>query len=174
MRTTPGASLRSGRWFGAIVILALPWVTQLDFGSASLRGLPGVAVVAEEVSPDLRPLGITVESLAERVTAALRRDSIPVLERSDALAVRRQPMLVIRLEAVKLPESSVFAWRLSLAVCQRVGLLGSEDSALAETWSATSSVGATSGPRLQRAFRGTLDDQVAQFVAAWKDANGTR
>jgi len=174
MRVPPGFPSLAGRGFGALAVLALPWVTQLDFGAASLRGLTAVAVLAEETNPDVAPLGVTPASLALRVTTALRRDSIAVLERPDALSSRRQPVLVVRLETVRLDETRTFAWRLSLALCQRVALLGVPGETLAETWSATTSVGATSAPRLARAIGRTLDGQIAEFVTAWRDSARTR
>jgi hypothetical protein len=149
--------------------LPLPEVTQIDAGRTSLRGLPGVAVIAEQVSSEIRPYGLTEEWLAERVTSALRRDSIPLLTQTDALGRDRQPLLVVRVQTVRYPGRETFAWHLSLALHQKLALPGaSGPPVLASTWEANASIGLTSAKMLRSSIGGSLADQVAEFVEAWR------
>ena len=157
---------------GLVVLLPavrLPEVTQTDAGDASLRELPGVAVVAEQVSSDVRHYGLDEAWIEKRVTSALGRDSIPLMTRSAALTNDHQPLLVARLQSVRLPGRETFAWHLSLVVHQKVIAPGRSAAAmLATTWEATASIGITSGSMLKSSVGKTLDDQSAQFVEAWR------
>lgn len=162
---------------GVVVLLPairLPEVSQISGGDASLDGLPGVAVIAEQVSSEVRTLGITEEWIAGRVTTALRRDSIPLLTRSDAFSSDRQPLLVARLQTVRLPGRTAFAWYLSLAVHQMVVTRSPRSPAvLATTWEASESIGVSSASSLRATVGGTLDSQAAEFARAWRRRSAT-
>ena len=166
-------SYRSSRWsslvaglLGLFPILALPEVTQLDPGNASLRGLPGIAVVAENVSHEVRPYGLKETWFEERIATALERAGV---RRLPGLDRDRQPLLVARLQTVPIPGRLIFAWHLSLIAYQRVATLGAAPDTLpAQTWAASASIGVASAPRLQATVRDALDAQVAEFVRAWK------
>lgn len=163
-RTCCGVILLAG-----LPALPLPEVTHIEAGPASLRGLPGVAVIAEQVSSEIRPYGLTEEWLEQRITSALQRDSIPLLTRSDALGRDRQPLLVARVQTVRYPGRETFAWHLSLALHQKLALPGtSGPPVLASTWEANASIGLTSAKMLRSSIGGSLEDQAAEFVQAWR------
>jgi hypothetical protein len=154
-----------------VLVPALQWpeVTQIDEGRASLRGLPGVAVVAEQVSSDIRPYGLGPEWIESRVTAALQREAIPLLPRSDALSSQRQPLLVARIQTLRFPGRQSFAWHCSLALHQNVVVSGtSAPGVLASTWQATATIGICSGKSLRASLGETLDQQAAEFGRDWK------
>jgi hypothetical protein len=151
---------------GLFPILALPEVTQLDAGNASLRGLTGIAVVAENVSHEVRSFGLKETWFEERIATSLQRAG---LRRLPVLEGDRQPLLVVRLQTVPIPGRLIFAWHLSLIVYQRVATLGAAPDTLpAQTWAASASIGVASAPRLQASVREALDEQVTEFVRAWK------
>ncbi len=157
----------------AVIVLLpvaqLPEVSQTVSGASLLRGLPGVAVVAEQVPSEVRALGLDEAWLERRVKAALERDSIPMLTPADAASRDRQPMLILRLVALRLPERGAFAWCLALGVHQRVRpMSGDSASALATTWEAEQTMGFTSAARLKRSVGASLEVQARQFVRAWK------
>ncbi|MBI5710673.1 MAG: hypothetical protein HZC42_10275 [Candidatus Eisenbacteria bacterium] len=155
-------------------VLALPEVSQLHGGDAALRGLPGVAVVAESTSGDVRRYGIDEDWLAGRVRGALERAGVPLLERSDALTTGRSPLLVVRLQTVRVPDAPIIAWHLSLAMHQRVAPLGADSTrTLAQTWAAEASLGVTTARLLRASVAKTLDSQVEEFVQAWKGAGAS-
>lgn len=152
----------------ATPIPRLPVVTQLHGGSASLRDVPGLAVVAEATSPEARFLGITEEWLTERVTARLRGAGVHVLERSDALSSARQPLAVVRLQTMRVPDRLAIAWHLSLEVYQKVATLGvPPDSVLADTWAASATIGVTSEGALRGSVGKSLGNQVDELLRAW-------
>lgn len=150
-----------------IAVVALPFVTQIEGRSPMLGGLHGVAVVVEEVAPEAQRAGVTEERLRGRVIAALRRAGVPLLEVPDARMSARQPLLVVRLQTVA-ASSTALAWSLTVALHQRTAAIGAPpDTSLAQTWSATGAMGVTSARLLERSVGESLDERVAQFVAAW-------
>ena len=165
------ATLMCGWALGLVVLspaIRLPEVTQLDGGDGSLRGLPGVAVVVEQLPFDVRATGLSEDGLERAVAGALRRDSVLVLTRSDAGALPRTPYLVTRLESVRLPLRDAYAWHLSLGLHQNVTVAGADPvPRLAITWEATATIGANNGEDLRRAVERALAEQVGQFVRAW-------
>ncbi len=147
----------------------LPEVSQTYSGPPLLRGLRGVAVLAEQVHSEIRPFGLDEAWLERRVSAALQRDSVPTLTRWEALRDERQPLLVVRLETVPVPAAGAFAWHLSLSMQQRVRpVAGDTTTTLATTWEAESTLGATSGKLLRASVGRSLDDRTRQFVDVWR------
>ena len=153
---------------GLSLVLPVPEVTQLAAGDSSLRGLSGVAVLAEATSHAVWRFGLKEAWLEQRVTEALRSAALPQLERSDALGTRRQPLLVVRALTTLIPERQACAWHLSLVLRQQVaGLDGAPTQFGAETWSASHALGVTSTDRLRNSVGKALDVQLAEFVRAW-------
>ena len=153
---------------GLSLVLPVPEVTQVAAGDSSLRGLPGVAVLAEATSHEVWSLGLKQAWLEQRVTEALRSAAVPRLERSDALGTRRQPLLVVRAQTTLIPERQACAWHVSLVLRQQVaGLDGAPARFGAQTWSASDALGVTSTDRLRSSVGKALDVQLAEFVRAW-------
>jgi hypothetical protein len=153
---------------GLSLVLPVPEVTQLAAGDSSLRGLPGVAVLAEATSHEVWRFGLKEGWLERRVTSALQAAAVPRLERSDALGMKRQPLLVVRAQTTVIPERQACAWHVSLVLHQQVaGLDGAPAQFGAQTWSASDVLGVTSTDRLRSSVGKALDAQLAEFVRAW-------
>ncbi len=156
-----------------LLILPVPEVTQLAAGDSSMRGLPGVAILAEATSHDVWPFGIKEVWLEQRVTDGLRNAAVPRLERMEALRTSRQPLLVVRAMTTLIPQRQACAWHVSLVLRQQVaGFEGAPARFGAETWSASDALGVTSTDRVRGSIGRALDLQLAEFVRAWaKRAN---
>jgi hypothetical protein len=153
---------------GLSLLLPVPEVTQVAEGDSSLRGLTGVAVIAEATSHDVWSFGLKEGWLEQRVNSALRVAAVPRLERSDALGTPRQPLLVVRAQTSLIPERQACAWHVSLVLHQQVaGLAGAPERFSAQTWSASDALGVTSTDRLRSSVGKALDAQLAEFVRAW-------
>ena len=153
---------------GLSLVLPVPEVTQQAEGDSSLRGLPGVAVLAEATSHEVWRFGLQQSWLEQRVNSALQVAAVPRLERSDALGIQRQPLLIVRAQTTLIPERQACAWHVSLVLRQQVaGLDGAPARLGAETWSASDVLGVTSTDRLRRSVGKALDEQAAEFVRAW-------
>jgi hypothetical protein len=159
---------------GLSLVTPVPEVTQLAAGDSSLRGLSGVAIVAEATSHEVWPFGIKEGWLEQRVTSALQVAAVPRLARAEALGFKRQPLLVVRAQTTLIPERQACAWHVSLVLRQQVaGLDGAPAQFGAETWSASDALGVTSTDRVRASVGKALDAQLAEFVQAWarrKDA----
>lgn len=144
-------------------------VSQLESGEAALRGITAVAVIAESTSPELARWGVTDDWLREVAVARVRDGGPGLLEKSDAAAHPRQPLLVVRLQSTRVPERSAWAWHLTVAHHQRMMTVGDSLPTLdrVQAWTARATLGVTSGPRLAGSVREALDQQVAEFVEAW-------
>jgi hypothetical protein len=155
------------------IIGLLPLVVFLDvvqFGTENLplRHLPGLAPVVVNAS-GLRAPVVSDDWLEARVTAELRRANVPLLARSDALMDERQPLLVVRLQTVKVPDRRAFAWHLSLAVYQKMACVGDSVSrTLAQCWAAKPTLGITSTAGLKASVGESLDEQIAELGRAWE------
>jgi hypothetical protein len=153
---------------GLSLVLPIPEVTQQAEGDSSMRGLPGVAVVAEATSHEVWPFGLKEAWLEQRVREALRSAGVPRLERSDALRTRRQPLLVVRAQTAMIPMRQACAWHVSLVLRQQVaGFEGAPARFGAETWSASDALGVTSTDRVRGSVGKALDAQLAEFIQAW-------
>ena len=165
--STPLSPLVAGL-LGLSLLLPVPEVTQLAAGDSSLRGLPGVAVLAEETSHDVWCFGLKGGWLEQRVRSALQVAALPRLEWSDAMGNPRQPLLVVRAQTTLIPLRQACAWHVSLVVHQQVaGLAGAPARFRALTWSASDALGVTSTDRLRSSVGKALDAQLAEFVRAW-------
>jgi hypothetical protein len=170
-RSSRPALQRLGSFFGACVFaLAIPPVTQIQGDSAALRGLPGVTLMVEATAPELRAYGVTADWLTTRARAQLDSAAVPLMAPADARGSARQPLLVIRLEAVRIPgPPETYAWHLSLAVHQRTVTLGAHrDTTLAQTWAATEVLGVTSGRQLKQSVGASLKLKLKEFETAWR------
>jgi hypothetical protein len=151
-----------------LLIMPVPEVTQLAAGDASLRGLPGVAVVAEATSHEVWRFGLKQDWLEQRVISGLQAAAVPRLACPDAMRTRRQPLLVVRAQTTLIPVRQACAWHISLVLHQQVaGLDGAPAQFGAETWSASDVLGVTSTDRLRGSVGKALDEQIAEFVRAW-------
>jgi hypothetical protein len=163
----PLSSLIAGL-LGLSLVMPMPEVTQLAAGDSSLRGLPGVAVIAEATSHDVWRFGLKEAWLEQRVISALQVAAVPRLARAEALGYERQPLLVVRVQTTLIPGRQACAWHVSLALRQQVaGLEGAPARFGAETWSASDALGVTSTDRLRGSVGEALDEQLAEFVRAW-------
>uniref|UniRef100_A0A832I2Y5 Uncharacterized protein n=1 Tax=Eiseniibacteriota bacterium TaxID=2212470 RepID=A0A832I2Y5_UNCEI len=145
-------------------------MSQLESGEAALRGITALAVIAESTSPELARWGVTDDWLREVALARVRDGGPGVLEKSDAAAHPRQPLLVVRLQSTRVPERTAWAWHLTVAHHQRMRTVGDSLPALdrVQAWTARSTLGVTSGPRLAGSVREALEQQVGEFVEAWR------
>ncbi len=156
--------------FGAYLIaIALPSVTQIEGGDSALKHLPGVAVIVESTAPEIRRFGVDPTWLKEQARAVLERAAVPLLSEADAFSSTRQPLLVIRLQSIRLGTAAEFVWHLSVAVHQKTVTLGpAPDTLLTQSWAASHALGVTSGRLLKNSVRETLESKLAEFVRAWK------
>ena len=152
-----------------LLAISLPFVTQLEGGNAALKDLPGIAVLAEETSPDAGVYGVDAAWIDSIAARSLAKSGVALLTRSDASMIPRQPFLAIRLETVRITNSHTFAWHLAVTAHQKtITMAAPPDTVLNATWAATGAIGVTSGAKLQASVRETLESKLREFAEAWK------
>jgi hypothetical protein len=151
-------------------LLAVPQVvTQLGSGPEALRGLTGLGVLAETTSQNIGSLGVTESWLEQRVVRGLERAGVPVLASPALRATARGPLVVVRVQSVKVPDRRAFAWHLSLVVHRNVDCLDSASTEIrVPVWATESAIGVTSAPMLASSVSESLDEQLAELARAWK------
>jgi hypothetical protein len=154
--------------------IAVPPVSQLETGERTLRGLAGVAVVAESVAPELKPYGVTDDWLRDEIATRVAAGGLAVIHKGEALEHPRQPLLVARLQTTRVPERTAWAWHLSVALHQRMMTVADTLSVTdrVQSWTARGTLGITSGSRLRDSVLDAIEAQVGEFVGVWRGRKG--
>ena len=148
----------------ALLLLAAPaWGQDTPTERATLKRLPIVEVVVEEVDPALAQDGLTRPQLQTDVEGRLRRSGITV-----------GPTLVghlyVNVDTVKSDDGQAYAYNVVVQFVQQVRLV--RDPTLfifAPTWE-TGGVGMIAAGRLGE-IRGAVNAFVDQFINAYREQN---
>lgn len=145
-----------------------------DYTRSTLRGLHGVYVAVEPLSPDIESQGLTAAALKSDSELQLRMAGIRVLSKKEWATTKGGPVCYVEVNVVSdmaLAQDlgfDLFAYEIKVEFNQDVVLVRDVTfKALSPTWS-TSYLGITNSlPRV----RGKVKDLVAAFVAAYLDVN---
>lgn len=141
----------------------------------SLKGLKGVEVLIEELSPDLENLNLTMIQIQSEVESKLRKAGIQVLskEENEKIQPLRKPYLYIKINSCKLSSrKESIAFNIGIALNQQVMLREQADSKecfFAPTWY-TSVVGAAGRKNIQEILD-IVQDLIDKFINAYLKAN---
>jgi hypothetical protein len=151
------------RIFGltAVLLLAFASVAAADMpdrARETLRGLPGLTVVIEPMSPSAEQDGLTQSQLQVDVEQRLRASGIRVLTKEEWQKTPGSPYLYINVAALK-KDYGLYAYAIEVCVNQLVTLIRNRNiREFAETWE-TREVGTVGTERLL-----TVRDSVAAHV----------
>ena len=137
----------------SLVILALSWVVDNPVHALrdkdareSLKGLPGVAVVIETMTPEEEAAGLSTTQIQTVVELVLRSSGIKVLTKDEQIATPSWPYLYINVHPRKIGNMELYAFSIRVELLQNVSLahLKKKEPISAVTWSISSvgSVGA--------------------------------
>ncbi len=141
----------------------------------SLKGLQGVEVLIEELTPDLENLNLTLIQIQCDVEAKLRNAGIPVLsiEENEKIQPLRKPYLYIKINSYKLTSrKELVAFNIGIALNQQVSLRMEGESKkcfFAPTWY-TSFVG-VAGRRNVQDLLDAVQNLTDKFIKAYLKAN---
>ena len=131
------------RYVVQLMVVALVWgnmemVQALDSGSReSLRGISGIGVIVEEISPDASADGLSQDAIRTAAELILRSKGIRVLTNIDRTRLGSVPYLYININTLK-EELGVYAYAVNVDLKQVVGLLSMKGAqAWGATWSAS-------------------------------------
>ena len=100
----------------------------------SLRGLPGVHVLIENITKDAQADGLLVDSVRNAVELILRSGGIKILTESEILQTTPAAYLYVKIGAYK-NKSGLYGVSVRVSLEQRVSLLGAPQQIMfAPTW----------------------------------------
>lgn len=124
----------------SIVFLVTMWSTGsaqmfVPTGRDTLRGLPGVEVVVEELQPEVERNGVTRAGIRADVAGRLRSSGIPVYDSQGENPSPAKPYLYVHVNALELTGTEAFAVALQVQLRQTVSSVASESQIVnAMTW----------------------------------------
>ncbi|MEN6355899.1 MAG: hypothetical protein ABFD83_02310 [Armatimonadota bacterium] len=158
-----------------IVILGLAacgttWGARTDFELDSLRGLGGVYVIVQTLSPEITKDGLTVDMLKTAVIKRLNTAGIKMLPKSDSLS-SKDGILLIALSSIK-SKTGVHACSIDAELIQVTTLARNPDKPCpATTWA--SGIVAVVSPENVGHLSDTVGEVIDEFVHDYQSANNT-
>ncbi len=157
------------RYVLQLIVVAVTWgnmevVQALDAGSReSLRGISGVGVVVEDISPDASADGLSQDAVRAAAELILRSKGIRVLTNIERTRLGSPPYLYINVNTLK-EELGLYAYAVNVDFKQVVGLLSIKRAqAWGATWSA-SVVGAVSEANVRQIIADAVEPLVKDFT----------
>ena len=159
-----------------IVVVTLVWgslevIHALDAGSReSLRGIPGLGVVVEDISPDASAGGLSEDAIRTAVERTLRSKGIRILTNTERIRSGSTPYLYINVNTLK-EELGLYAYAVNVDLKQIVGLLSIKGKqAWGATWSA-SVVGMVREESLSQVITDGVEPLVQDFADDFLSVN---
>jgi hypothetical protein len=154
----------------AILAFAVTVAAEMpDRARETLRGLPGVTVVVEPLSPGAEQDGLTQSQLRTEVEQRLRKAGIRVLTKEEWQNTPGSPYLYINVAALK-KNYGLYAYAIEVCLNQLVTLIRDQDiQEFAETWE-TREVGTVGEERLPT-VRNSVVAHVDEFIRDYFTVN---
>ncbi len=139
-------------------------VQALDTGSReSLRGISGVGVVVEDISPDASADGLSQDAIRAAIELILRSKGIRVLANVERTRLGSAPYLYINVNTLK-EELGLYAYAVNVDLKQVVGLLSKKGvQAWGCTWS-TSVIGTVGEANVPQIIADGIEPLVKDFA----------
>lgn len=129
----------------------------------TLKGLKGIAVLVEDLTPDAERDGITKSQLQTDVELRLRQSGILVTQTASEY-------LYVNVNALKSRETTGYVYSVQLDFMQPVAILRTGQRASAGTWD-VGTVGLVPVARASQVVRETVRDRVDEFINAYLSVN---
>ncbi|MGD0916539.1 MAG: hypothetical protein ABSB22_08775 [Thermodesulfobacteriota bacterium] len=138
---------------------------------ATLRGLEGVAVLVEQLSPEVEKEGLVKNRLQTEAELKLRMAGIKVLTKEECLKMPGEPYLYININVnIARTESDIYPYSIDVLLIQKVSLVRDpQQTTYAVTWS-TGGVGSIGKPILSQ-LQNSVEDMLDVFVKAFLSEN---
>ena len=135
----------------------------------SLKGLPGVFVIVQDLEPAIEQAGLTKADIQMDVELRLRLAGIPVLSRAEWITTPGGPYLYVNTNVFN-SNNTVWPFSVEISSMQRVILeRGSANIFFAPTWSVTT-VGSVGSNKLTQ-VKDVVKEYVDQFINAYLAVN---
>ncbi len=136
----------------------------------TLRALPGVYFIVENVSAAGQADGLRTDQIRQDIEFQLRRAGIHIMSEAEWSRTPGKPFLYVRVSLAK--SGPRYAYHLEVQLLQRVKLERYLELAPVQvpTWAAPEEIGIIDAEQLQEVRR-FLADQMARFVSAYLAVN---
>jgi hypothetical protein len=163
----------SGRSFRALLFVAclLPAAATdaqqfVSTGRDTLRGLTGLEIVVESLSPELQRAGLSTEALRSAIERRLHSAGVTVYPSQRANPGPAQPYLYLHTNAISLEQGSLFAVAIQVQVRQTLQSLVTGSKIVdAMTWDSHDVV-VLQAPRIGE-IQAEIQSHVDRFVEDW-------
>lgn len=148
---------------------SLAIASDVQYNRASLRGLQGVYVSVEGLSPEIQKEGLTEDLIRRDVESKLKMAEIRALSKEEWFDVMGNPHLNVNVNALILRETKEYVY--SIQVSFRQNVYPEREPILvlgATTWSVGGIIGITR--RLDK-IRTSVSGQVDEFIRAYLSVN---
>jgi len=138
---------------------------------ATLKGLQGISVLIENLSPEVEREGLTKNQLQIEVEFKLRERGIKILSKEESLKTPGEPYLYINVNInMGKTESDIYPYSIDMLLIQKVSLIRNpQQITYAITWS-TGGVGSIT-QQLVSQLRSSVIDMVDIFIKAYLAEN---
>jgi hypothetical protein len=142
-----------------------------EYTRPSLRGLPGVMVAMEHLTPPVDQDGLTVGQLQTAVELRLRQAGIRVLTAEDMVSTPGYAYLYIRVTLTSSANSGIYGYIIEVHLMQRVRLARDPTQVTTATTWETGWVGTAEALDVGRDVRQHVIARVDQFITAYLAVN---
>jgi hypothetical protein len=166
------------KWVVVVVVILLVFASvshtfAIDSKSnrATLRGLEGVGVLVEQLSPEVEREGLVKSRLQTEAELKLRMAGIKVLTKEECLKTPGEPYLYVNINVnIAKTESGIYPYSIDVLLIQKVSLLRDpKQTTYAVTWS-TGGVGSIGKPILSQ-LQNSVEEILDVFVKAYLSEN---
>ena len=117
------------------------WASDSETSRATLRGLEGVCVLIEDLTPEIEQAGLTKSQLQTDVELRLRQAGIPVLPQKEGGRMTTSPCLYVGVGLWQIPSVPAYGLMIEVKVLQWVSLVRDPSLTIGtRTWSIISLV----------------------------------
>jgi len=159
-------------FFGMLPFSSYALASDAKYNRASLRGVEGVYVKVEGLTPELEKDGLKETLIRRDVESELRTAGIRTLSKEKWFDMTGSPHLYVNINCLKLGETSEYIYSIRVAFRQNayperepILILG------ATTWSVGGVIGITQ--RIDK-IRASLKGRVEEFIEAYLSVNPKR
>jgi len=157
---------------GASTVVSRPLHAATPSEVRSLRGLPGVEVVVENLTEEMQGSGLDADILRGEVQSRLRESGIRVLTAEDQTPGR--PWLYVRISALKSSNVPLVSYYVSAQLRQDVTLDRNPDLHVGGTTWDIGAEGLAGNGVIVEAVRGSVRDLAEKFATDFLSVNNRR
>jgi len=156
----------------SLIALGAATAADSDWQRETLRGLKGVQVLVEGLSPELRDANLDATMVQNDVELKLRQAGIKVVTKTESSTTPGMPALCIRAD-VWHPPTGDYVYDVKVEL-QQQARLEREPKIIANgarTWASRGAIGTSGIAMLSTSVRDAVTEKVDEFIKAYLSAN---